>query len=127
MFDLMFDLILPEQPEVIMIYLMMLFSLITRLYLTFNMKWVIPKTARMEYLRLHEVLIAYIENSPVMLGVLGTLIGINYALLSSTAENMHQQLLSAFSISLHTTLLGGWIHLLCFIIATFDPRLCQEQ
>lgn len=126
---LLSDALFHKPPAVAAIYAGLMTCLGLRLWLTLRLL-TLPRPLRGPCLRRNGILIGFVVDIPVLLGVLGTLFGIvlaNFAAQAGTPEAFLKAFQAAFGVAVQTTLLGGLVHIVCYGLSTLDARLVREE
>lgn len=121
--------VLENQRSVLWIYLGLLACLTVRIWLTLRM-WTMPQARRSRFLDNTHVLSEVAINVPVLLGVLGTLIGVMLAISGKTGGVSPAKFLAvfsqAFNVAVCTTIAGGLTYIACFLLSSLDDRLADD-
>ena len=121
---------LSSQGPVLWIYLAMLAALTTRIWLTLRL-WSMGADRRAAYFARTFTFSEALANVSLLLGVLGTLIGVALAADSKTGEVAATEFMSTFStafgVAISTTLTGGLIYIICNMLSSFDEYVTGGQ
>ena len=119
-----------HQEEVGWIYLMLMAALVTRVWLTVRVLR-LPRSARRAFIEKTFTLSEATANIALLFGVLGTLVGVTFAVTGRSGNVDPNELLavfsSAFGIAISTTIAGGLTYTACSLLSALDGFLVEEE
>ncbi len=122
-----------EDP-VAMIYISMAFFAAARTWIT--MRTVISqKDLRISYYERYHTFSELTVNLPVIFGVMGTLIGVTFAIADQmamaqgtmTGQDFGNALSGSFGTAITTTIAGGIVHAYCFLLSSLDHYMAEKS
>lgn len=119
-------LVLTQQAAVAWIYVALILSLITRVWLSVRLL-TLRGDQRPRFLERTYALSDATGNVSILLGVIGTLVGVTVAVSGKTGNVQPAEFMetfsSAFSIAVSTTIAGGLTYVTCLILSSLDEYI----
>lgn len=115
--------VLTQQASVAWIYLSLVLCLVVRIWLSVRLL-ALPRGRRLGFFERTYALSDATSNISVLLGVIGTLVGVAIAVSSKTGNVQPADFMSnftnAFGIAVSTTIAGGLTYITCLILSSVD-------
>lgn len=122
--------LLLEQASVAWIYLTLVGCLSARIWLSLRL-YVLPRCGRYGFLSRTATLAEAIANISLLLGVMGTLIGVAYAVAGQdgtiSPEKFIETFSNAFAVAIGTTLAGGMTYIACLLLSSLDGLVVEGE
>ncbi|HED12303.1 MAG TPA: hypothetical protein ENI62_01360 [Gammaproteobacteria bacterium] len=122
--------VLTQQAPVAWIYLALIFCLATRVWLSVHLL-ILQGDQRSRFLERTYTLSDATGNVSILLGVIGTLIGVTMAVSGKTGNVQPAEFMetfsSAFGIAVSTTIAGGLTYITCLILSSLDGYITGDR
>lgn len=115
-----------EQRQVLWIYAAMWLGFSVRIHLTLRLMLAVrPERPRLlaEGAQLAEM----VGQASLLLGVMGTLVGVSMSAATNGVAGALANFSQAFGIAVITTLVGGSLHLLCWLLSVLEEHLARAK